>query len=339
MGLVLNDVSVRLGGQSILNGVNMQVKDGEFVSLLGVSGSGKSTLLQTVAGIIPPSGGSILLGGVSTESMPPHKRGAVIVFQDIRLFPHMNTAENIAFPLKMKGIPRAERMAVSSRLLSRVRLEGFEKRMPHEMSGGQMQRVALARALAAAPNVLLLDEPFSSLDENLRREMRELVRDLHREFSMTTMLVTHDREEALMLSERIALIREGNVLQYDTPKNIFEKPLCPEVAEYFGEAVYLPGRVSDGVFKSAFVHFATDLPDGAYRAMVRPSAVSITGADAAGFKILSAAYQGERYEVLLEKDDPAMRLILRPEDLKGLSPGQRAGLDFDAAKAVLFKNE
>jgi putative spermidine/putrescine transport system ATP-binding protein len=337
MELTLDNVSAKIGGQKILDGVNMTVRDGEFVSLLGVSGSGKTTLLKMVAGIVPSAGGRVLLGGKNAEGLPPNKRGAVIVFQDFRLFPHMTAAENIAFPLKMRGAAKKERLAAASILLEKVRLDGFENRMPGEMSGGQVQRVALARALAAEPNVLLLDEPFSSLDENLRREMRALVRALHREFGTTTVLVTHDREEALMMSGRVALIMQGKVIQYDTPKNMFESPVSPDVADYLGDTVYLPGTVKGKMFESNHAAFKTEKPDGEYRAMFRPSAVRLKGKQPDGFFIRRITYQGERYE--LEMESNGLSFVLRVPEPGGLQAGDSVALDFDMAKAVLFKNE
>ena len=221
MELSLKNISVALSGEEILDSISLTVDDGAFISLLGASGCGKSTLLKTIAGIITPSSGSVFLNGVCADRLPPHKRGTVIVFQDLRLFPHMTVAENIAFPMKMRGVTKEEYMRTTIGLLEKVQLEGFEGRRIREMSGGQLQRVALARALAANPNVLLLDEPFSSLDENLREDMRQLVLRLQKDYRITTILVTHDRQEALSMSDKIALMMDGRILQYDTPENIY----------------------------------------------------------------------------------------------------------------------
>jgi len=212
MELELKRLTVELGGKEILHSLDCRVEDGCFLSLLGPSGCGKSTLLKTVAGILPQSGGEVWMGGRCVDDLPPHRRGAVIVFQDMRLFPHLTAEENVAFPLKMRGVSRQERRRRALELLERVQLGGLGGRRPHQLSGGQQQRVALARALAAQPNLLLLDEPFSGLDEELRGQMRDLVRRLHDETGCTTLLVTHDREEARVLSDRILRMEAGRLL-------------------------------------------------------------------------------------------------------------------------------
>ena len=248
MELSIKDLSVNLSGQSILKSVNITVEDGSLISLLGPSGCGKSTLLKTIAGVIEPSAGSVFLNGVCADGLPPHRRGTVIVFQDLRLFPHMTAAENIGFPLKMQGISRKERSIVIKELLEKVQLAGFERRRAAEMSGGQLQRVALARALAAKPNVLLLDEPFSSLDEALRQDMRKLVLELQKSYRLTTILVTHDKQEALRMSSKVAFMTGGEILQYDMPENIYQAPASRVVAEFFCDGTCLDGTVESGVF-------------------------------------------------------------------------------------------
>lgn len=336
MELSLQDISVELSGNKILKSINLTVQEGDFVSLLGASGCGKSTLLKTIAGIIPQSGGSVLLGGKCADRLPAHKRGTVIVFQDFRLFPHMNAAENISFPMKMRGVSKREYSRAASELLTKVQLEGFEKRMPHEMSGGQIQRVALARALAARPNVLLLDEPFSSLDVNLRKDMRSLVLKLHREFKITTVLVTHDRHEALTMSNKIALMMDGRVLQYDTPENMFNSPENRQVAEYFGEAAYLDGVVENCVFKSEIVEFAADKPNGAYQAMLRPSMVHIVSGENKNFKIVELSYQGDNYSALLEHIETGARMSTFIPCPCPYKLGDKVALAIDTDKAILF---
>ena len=233
MKLEIKDLMVRFAEDDILKQVSLTVEEGEFLSLLGPSGCGKSTLLKAIAGIIPPEQGSILLGGQDITRLPIYQRGAVIVFQDLRLFPNMNAVDNVAFPLKMQGIGKAERRKTAEELLEKVQLPGLGQRRIHQLSGGQQQRVALARALAARPKLLLLDEPFSALDENLRQEMRELVLQLHKEFAMTTVLVTHDRQEALTLSDRLALMFAGEIAQVGTAEEILQQPNSAEVQNYF----------------------------------------------------------------------------------------------------------
>lgn len=271
MKLDIEKLCAAYDGETVLKDLSFRVNEGEFISLLGPSGCGKSTLIKAVAGIVPPTGGRILLGESDITELPMHKRGTVVVFQDMRLFPHINILENTAFPLKMQGVPKEERLSRAKELLKLVQMEGFEHRLPHELSGGQQQRVALARALAARPKLLLLDEPFSALDENLREDMRELVLELHRQFNMTTVLVTHDREEALSLSDRVAVMFDGKILQMDTPRNLYSRPVSRQAADYFGDCTYLLGTVGDGVFTGGGLTLSADVSDGVYQLLLRPN--------------------------------------------------------------------
>lgn len=239
MSLKIENLSVAFGKTKVLHEICLDIADGEFISLLGASGCGKSTLLKSIAGLLETGSGTIQIDGKDMSGILPEKRGTVIVFQDLRLFPHMTAGKNIAFPMSIQGIPKERQKETVARLLDEVQLSGYENRKIREMSGGQMQRVALARALAADPRLLLLDEPFSGLDERLRAEMGELVRKLHRENGLTTVLVTHDKQEALKFSDRVALMGGGRILQYDTPRRIFNHPVNREVAEYFGRMNYL----------------------------------------------------------------------------------------------------
>ena len=213
--LFLTDINVELGKKHILKKVSLEVKTGQLISLLGSSGCGKSTLLKTVAGIIEPSSGDVLIDGKSVLGVPVHRRGAVIVFQDLRLFPHMTVAENVEFALKMSGMKKQQYREIAREQLEKVRLEGLEDRRISQISGGQMQRVALARAFAVRPSVMLLDEPFSSLDEELRLEMGNLLLELQRESELTTVLVTHDTQEARRLSDAIAYMKDGEIVRYE----------------------------------------------------------------------------------------------------------------------------
>ena len=213
--LLLTDINVELGKKHILKNVSLEVKTGQLISLLGSSGCGKSTLLKTVAGIIEPYSGDVLIDGKSVLGVPVHRRGAVIVFQDLRLFPHMTVAENVEFALKMSGMKKQQYRQIAREQLAKVRLEGLEDRRISQISGGQMQRVALARAFAVRPSVMLLDEPFSSLDEELRLEMGNLLLELQRESELTTVLVTHDTKEARRLSDAIAYMKDGEIVRYE----------------------------------------------------------------------------------------------------------------------------
>ena len=211
-GLSVEQLRVSLQGEEILRGLSLRAERGAFVSLLGESGCGKSTLLKSIAGLIEAASGEIQLDGRSLLTVSPEKRGTVIVFQDLRLFPHMTVEKNIAFPMELRGLSREQRKKEAERLLDEVQLTGYGRRKIRELSGGQMQRVALARALAAEPSVLLLDEPFSGLDERLRAEMGSLVRRIHRERKITTILVTHDSREALQMEgECEAMVRPFSI--------------------------------------------------------------------------------------------------------------------------------
>lgn len=237
----------------ILKNINIDINQGEFVTLLGKSGCGKSTTLKLIAGLINPDSGDILFDEKSVLNTTTQNREAVIVFQDYSLFPHMNVFENIEFGLKIKKINKNTRKNKVKELLNLVKLEGFEKKYPSQLSGGQKQRVAIARTLAVNPKILLLDEPFSSLDINLRSEMREFVLNLQKSLNITTILVTHDKEEALMMSDKIAVMINGEIAQFDTPKNLYEKPISKEVANIFGQRNYINGNIIDGIYKSDLI--------------------------------------------------------------------------------------
>ena len=249
--LDIDKISVDLNGNRILSDLSLRVEEGEFLSLLGPSGCGKSTLLKTIAGINELSSGTVRLDGEVINDKPAYKRGAVIVFQDMRLFPNMTIAENVAYPLRIQGIGKKERLEKASEYLAYVKLEGMEDRRISRLSGGQQQRVALARALAARPKLLLLDEPFSSLDENLREEMRQLVRELHAQFGMTTIMVTHDRQEALSMADIVALMFDGRIVQYGRPREVLDHPADSQVGKYFEDCIFVSGTVRDGVFTAS----------------------------------------------------------------------------------------
>ena len=222
---------------------NLDIRQNEFFTLLGPSGCGKTTLLRLIAGFEFPQEGEILLYGDDIAEMPPFRRPINTVFQNYALFPHMSVAENIGFGLKMLGRPKAEISARVNEMLRLVRMEKFASRATSQLSGGQQQRVALARALAPAPKVLLLDEPLSALDYKLRKEMQVELKRLQSETGITFVFVTHDQEEALTMSDRIAVMSSGNILQVGTPKDIYERPTDRFVADFIGETNFLRGKV------------------------------------------------------------------------------------------------
>ena len=303
MKLEIRNLSSGYDGDVVLKDLFLSVEEGEFLSLLGPSGCGKTTLMKTVAGILQAKTGTIRLDGVDITSLPIHKRGTVIVFQDMRLFPHKTVLENVAFPLKMQGVPKQERTSRAQILLEKVQLAGYGGRRPSELSGGQQQRIALARALAAQPKLLLLDEPFSALDENLREDMRALVLSLKREFRMTVILVTHDREEALSMSDRIALMFEGRLVQTGTPQEVYNRPISRQVADYFGNCVYIRGRAEAGIFKAPGICCPVTAADGPYAMMLRPDSLNT---DLPGDYVLTVegvSFRGSDTQVFLRGQD------------------------------------
>ncbi|MEG1750505.1 MAG: ABC transporter ATP-binding protein [Raoultibacter sp.] len=299
MKLSVYDISLDLGAKPakrILDHVSFEAEEGQFLSLLGASGAGKSTLLKVIAGILIQDSGQIMFDGEAIDGLPSHKRGIGFVFQDMRLFPNMNVVENVAFPCKMAGEKKGDRLEHARHLLSCVHLDGFDSRAVSSLSGGQQQRVALARALAGNPRVLLLDEPFSGLDENLRDEMRSLVLNLQREWNITTVMVTHDATEALMMSDRIVYLSKGRVQQRGLPKDLFAHPATAEVAACFGACSVLEGAVTSGVFRrGAFEASAGMCVDGPARAIVRESGVSLRTCAAASLSVRCCVYQGAHY--------------------------------------------
>lgn len=228
----------RYGNVVVVPGLDLFIQEREFVSLLGPSGCGKTTILRMVAGLESPTGGKISLGdktvfdGNPAKMVPPEKRNLGMVFQSYAVWPHMTVLDNVAFPLKCRKVPSAERREKAMAALKSVRLEGYEKRKPNQLSGGQQQRVALARALVARPNVLLLDEPLSNLDANLRDEMVEEIRHIKTQFPMTMIYVTHDQSEAFRLSDRIALLNQGRIEQLASPKEMREQPKSDFVKKF-----------------------------------------------------------------------------------------------------------
>ena len=266
MKLDVKNLEVDINKARILKNFSLSAEDGEFIALLGPSGCGKSTFLKTIVGINHPASGEILLGGRDINNLPPNKRNAVIVFQDLRLFPHLTVEENIAFPMKMQGVPKEQRQKAVSDLLEKIQLPGLEKRRISQLSGGQQQRVAIARALAAKPDLLLLDEPFSSLDENLRDDIRQLVLSLQREYKITTILVSHDYQEAFSMANRVAVMFDGTVVQYDTPDNICSNPSDERVSTYLGNKKYFSCSIKD----SLILKENLTLPDGEYEIIIKP---------------------------------------------------------------------
>ncbi|MFI1538404.1 ABC transporter ATP-binding protein [Streptomyces anandii] len=238
------------GQTAAVAGVDLEIRDGEFFSMLGPSGSGKTTVLRLIAGFETPTGGSVELAGRNVTRLAPFERDVHTVFQDYALFPHMTVEQNVAYGLKVRRVPRAERLVRARRALAEVRLEGYGRRRPSELSGGQRQRVALARALVGRPRVLLLDEPLGALDLKLREQMQIELKALQREVGITFVFVTHDQEEALTMSDRIAVFHQGRIEQVGAPAEIYERPATEFVASFVGTSNLLHGESAQRILGS-----------------------------------------------------------------------------------------
>jgi putative spermidine/putrescine transport system ATP-binding protein len=250
----LRGLTKRYGQVTAVDGIDLDIREGELLTLLGPSGSGKTTTLRMVAGFELPSEGTIQLGGVDVTTRPPFERDVNTVFQDYALFPHMSVAENIGYGLRVRGVAKAERRERVAAALAQVRLDDFGDRRPSQLSGGQRQRVALARALVNRPRVLLLDEPLGALDRQLRQEMQVELKAIQAAVGITFVVVTHDQEEALTMSDRIAVLRDGRIEQVGAPAEVYERPANPFVAGFVGTSNVLAGRAAaelvgeDGTF-------------------------------------------------------------------------------------------
>ncbi len=243
MRVVLKGISKVFGKLRAVDDVSLEIGDGDFFTLLGPSGCGKTTLLRVIAGFYPPDGGEVFFGERLVNDVPPHRRETGMVFQNYALFPHLTVRENIAYGLKVRKVGRAERDARIGEMIRSVRLEGLEKRFPSQLSGGQQQRVALARALVISPQILLMDEPLSNLDAKLRVAMREEIRRIQKQLGITTIYVTHDQEEAMAVSDRIAILNLGRLEQLGSPDEIYFHPRSRFAAEFMGGSNILEIRV------------------------------------------------------------------------------------------------
>ncbi len=269
--IIFENITKRYGSKPAVDNLNLIVSSGELVSLLGPSGCGKTTSLRLLAGFISPDAGDIRIGDSSVIALGPEARPTAMVFQRYTLWPHMNIFHNVAFGLKLRRTDARMTRERVGRMLELVGLPGFEQRLPHQLSGGQQQRVALARALVVEPKVLLLDEPLSSLDARLRVNLREEIRAIQRTLGITTVFVTHDQEEALAVSDRIAVMSDGVLHQAASPSELYLHPATLFVAEFIGSMNVIPGRVSGGTLEAGpFRLPAPGVPDGAAILAVRP---------------------------------------------------------------------
>lgn len=308
----LQALSKQFQDVAAVKALDLAVDAGELVALLGPSGCGKTTTMRMIAGLLAPTSGDILFAGRSVLKIPPERRGAVMVFQKHLLFPHMNVAENVGFGLKMRGVARAEIERRVSAMLDLVQLAGFEQRRAHALSGGQQQRVALARALVIEPQVLLLDEPLANLDANLRLEMRRLIRTLQKTLGITMLFVTHDQEEAVMLADRVALMMDGVLQQYDEPRAFYERPQSAAVARFFRNENFLTGVKRGNQVQTAVglleIQAVEQIADGPVLLTVRPEHVQIDTAKTSNtvpVTIETVTYMGGHLLLQLQVDGRA----------------------------------
>ncbi len=304
-----------------VSGLDLEVRAGELVALLGPSGCGKTTTLKMIAGLLAPSSGEVLFDGEPVTGIRPEKRQAVMVFQNTLLFPTMTVADNIAFGLRMRRVNREEAAERVGEMAALMQLRGLESRRPAELSGGQKQRVALARALVVRPRVLLLDEPLSSLDAYLREEMRELILTTQRAAGVTTIFVTHDQQEAVLLADRVALMFDGQLQQFSEPRRFYERPATRRIALFFGCRNFLRGRKEGARVRTRVGEFRcrADGPAGEVLLMVRPEAVEIGGGEnsfEAGVKRQTYLGTHTRY-----------RIDVDGRDWEVLGPPSEAGLE------------
>ena len=326
--LELRDVTLSYAGVTppALSGVSLTVEPGELLCLVGPSGCGKTTLLKVVSGLLRPDGGSVMFDGTDVSGVPAEKRRAVMVFQSHLLFPYMSVLDNVGFSLRMQGIPGKTWSPVAEQMLERVRLGGMGRRRPATLSAGQRQRVALARALIAAPRVLLLDEPLSNLDRHLREDMRQAIFELQRETKVTTICVTHDQEEAVLLGDRIAMISAGNVCQTGTAEDFYERPVSMEVARFFGNHNQLEGdRRGDtvqtpvGSFELSAGNHGSWPKTGSVCIHVRPESIELLPPGAGGANrlrgtITHRVYVGTHTRYVVEAAGKRWQVVARATD-------------------------
>jgi ABC-type Fe3+/spermidine/putrescine transport system ATPase subunit len=326
----LIQIHKQYGGRVILDGIDLAVARGEFFALLGPSGSGKSTLLKMVSGIETPDQGDVVLAGRIVTAVPPYRRPVHTVFQNYALFPHLNVADNVGFPLRVAGVPRAERDERIHRALSWVQMENFARQRVDRLSGGERQRVALARALVDDPEVVLLDEPLSALDPHLRGQTLELLQETQARLKATYLYVTHDREEALRAAHRIAVLNAGRLEQIGTPEELYHRPRTPFVAGFIGPINWLPAaRIADcGLWIANPTAQATIVG-------VRPEHVRLGGGPLEA-KVVQRQFAGSSVSLRLALADGTSLSVELPGDVSVPAVGESVRVGWPAEQAHVF---
>ena len=349
--ITIRNVTKTYGSVHALDDVSLDVRSGEFLTLLGPSGSGKTTLLMVLAGFTRPDRGSLKFGEDEVIRMPPHKRDLGMVFQNYALFPHMTVAGNVGYPLRLRRVATADAAERIERALETVQLGGYGERRIDQLSGGQRQRVALARAIVFEPRILLMDEPLSALDKKLRDRMQIELRHLHEKLGMTTVYVTHDQREALTMSDRIAVINHGRLMQLDVPERIYNHPANRFVADFIGESSFLPVlRQGDQLLhEGVSIQSADPVPDAAdLLLMLRPERVQLIPEGQQGPNrfpgiVQDIVYQGDSfllYASLQSGAEVAMRGVVRRDTVANLpKAGDPVTLGLDPSDTVLISSE
>jgi ABC-type Fe3+/spermidine/putrescine transport system ATPase subunit len=335
--LSIRNVAKTFGRNAVLRNVSLEIAEGEFLTILGESGSGKTTLLRIVAGFETSSSGDLWMGADRLDHLPPYRRRVNTVFQSYALFPHLTVEQNVAYGLRVARRPDAEIAQRVAEALDKVRMTAHAKKKPSKISGGQQQRVALARALVNRPRLLLLDEPLSALDANLRRQMQVELKSLQREVGIAFVFVTHDQEEAMVMSDRIALLRSGELEQVATPREIYNRPATAYVAQFIGHTNLLKGEVQSGVVRCGPLSWATSLPDGPALFSVRPEHLRLAGTGAANVRargrVLQQAFHGATE--LVRVDCGGLVLVMRTASSSAAL--NQVELEFSASDAVVVR--
>ncbi|MBW6401659.1 ABC transporter ATP-binding protein [Roseomonas sp. HJA6] len=346
--LTLSGLTKAYGRLTVVDSVDLTLEEGEFVSLLGPSGCGKTTTLRMIAGFVDPTGGSIAVDGTVLSApgavVPPERRGMSMIFQSYAIWPNMTVEENVAFGLKLRKLTREETRRRVGEILEVVQLSHLAHRYPAELSGGQQQRVALARAIVVKPAVLLLDEPLSNLDANLREEMRFEIRRLHDEFRITTVYVTHDQAEAMATSDRIAVMNAGRIEQVDAPHLLYTRPRTRFVAGFVGRTNLLEAQVTSGMLRVDGIALGPSTqPDGPVLVSLRPQAMTIHEAQPplAGpvieASIAERTYLGESWDYVVQPHGSALRLRAAAAPLEAHEVGRRVWLAIDPRQVAVVQ--
>lgn len=333
--LTIRNVAKTFGRNVVLRDISLEIAEGEFLTILGESGSGKTTLLRIIAGFETATSGEVWMGSERLDRQPPYRRRVNTVFQNYALFPHLTVEENVGYGLRVAKRPKTEIAQRVAEALDKVQMSAHAKKKPSKISGGQQQRIALARALVNRPRLLLLDEPLSALDANLRRQMQVELKSLQREVGIAFVFVTHDQEEAMVMSDRIALLRSGELEQVATPGEIYSRPATAYVAQFIGHTNLLRADVRDGVARCNSLAWKTSLPDGPVLLSLRPENIrlggSASGAVRVPGRVLSQAFHGSTE---LIRVDCADGLVLVARTASTGVAHQQVELEFSPADAI-----